>query len=69
MNYWYLSFPRDMARAAALHARRHSGFAARKRFLLVLGLIAGKAMLKTGQYGLGKRAPTDIQVGTPGYRL
>jgi hypothetical protein len=69
VNYWYLSYPRDMARAAMLHARRYSGFAARKRFLLVLGLIAGKVVLKSGQYGLGKRAAQDVQVGTPGYRL
>ena len=69
VNYWYLSYPRDMVRAAMLHARRYSGFAARKRFLLVLGLIAGKVALKTGLYGLGKRAPQEIQVGTPGYRL
>lgn len=69
VNCWYLRLPRDAARAAVLHARRYSGFAARKRFLLVLGVIGAKVMLKTAQYGLGKRAPAEVQVGTPGYRL
>lgn len=69
VNYWYLSIPRDIVRSAVLHAKRYSGFAARKRFLLVLGLIAAKVMLKTAQYGFGKRAPSEVQVGQPGYRL
>ncbi|AOW14378.1 hypothetical protein LPB72_03450 [Hydrogenophaga crassostreae] len=69
VNYWYLSLPRDAVRSAVLHARRYSGFAARKRFLLVLGVIAAKVMLKTAQYGFGKRAPSEIQIGQPGYRL
>lgn len=69
VNFWYLSLPRDAARAAVLHARRHSGFSARKRLLLVLGVISAKVLVKTVQYGLGQRAPSQVQVGTPGYRL
>jgi hypothetical protein len=69
VNYWYLSLPRDAVRAAVLHARRFSGFSRRKRFLLALGVIGVQATIKTIQYGFGRRAPAEVEIGPPGYGL
>ncbi len=69
VNYWYLSLPRDAVRAAVLHARRFSGFSRRKRFLLALGVIGVQAAIKTIQYGFGRRAPAEVEIGPPGYGL
>ena len=69
VNFWYLNLPRDMIRSIALHARRYSGFVKRSRFLLALGLVSAQVSIKAVQYGFGRRAPAEVEIGPPGYRL
>lgn len=69
VNFWYLNLPRDTTSAVVLHARRYSGFFRRKRFLLALGLVGAQVSIKAVQYGFGKRAPAEVEIGPPGYGL
>jgi hypothetical protein len=68
LNFWYLQWPRDLG-SALLHARRHTGFPARKRFPLVLAMVLAQFAWKASQYALGRRPIRDVQVGVTGYGL
>lgn len=66
LNFWYLQLPRDLG-STALHARRHTGFPARKRFPLALAAVLAQLAWKASLYALGQRPRPDVRVGVTRY--